>query len=162
MLRSTLWHLDLPSGCKLLTLHLDQHSGSGVFDFKPLKPQTITPRGIAAIQAFPLLLHAERRSARPDIASSSPHQGQRRCISLSMTDLTYPRAVYEANPLTIMQSVDVAHVFAGGNSNYYLYSLNSMVCYYGLHYHAFVKDADTGIWRMFDDTTASEVSTIYV
>jgi len=54
--------------------------------------------------------------------------------------------------------VDVAHVFVGGRPNWFLYGLNSMVCYYGLHYHAFVKDADTGIWRLFDDTTVSEVS----
>ena len=39
-----------------------------------------------------------------------------------------------------------------------MYSLKSMVSYYGLHYHAFVKDAESGVWRMFDDTTASEVS----
>ncbi len=57
-----------------------------------------------------------------------------------------------------MQTVDAAHVFVGGRPGLYLYSLKSMVSYYGLHYFAFVKDTDTGIWRMFDDTTASEVS----
>jgi hypothetical protein len=53
----------------------------------------------------------------------------------------------------------VAHVFAGGSPNRFLYSLNSMVCYYGLHYHAFVKDGKSGVWRMFDDSAVSEVRT---
>ena len=55
------------------------------------------------------------------------------------------------------QSVDVAEVFGGGIPGHYLYTLQSMVSYYGLHYHAFVKDAHSGIWRMFDDANASEV-----
>jgi len=58
----------------------------------------------------------------------------------------------------MVQTVDAAHVFVGGRPNRFLYNLSSMVSYYGLHYHAFVKDDETGIWRMFDDTTASEVS----
>ena len=53
--------------------------------------------------------------------------------------------------------MDVAHVFVGGRPGVFLYSLKSMVSYYGLHYHAFVKDAHSGVWRMFDDATASEV-----
>jgi ubiquitin C-terminal hydrolase len=61
-----------------------------------------------------------------------------------------------------LQTVDVAHVFVGGTPNYYLYDLNSMVCYYGLHYHAFVKDTKTGVWRIFDDSTVSEVRTLVI
>lgn len=56
-----------------------------------------------------------------------------------------------------VQIVDVAEVFTGGRKNRFLYSLQSMVCYYGLHYHAFVKDSKAGTWRMFDDTATSEI-----
>ncbi len=61
-----------------------------------------------------------------------------------------------------MQTVDVADIFVGGQPNYYIYRLNGMVCYYGLHYHAFVRDAQTGTWRMFDDATASQVRHLYI
>lgn len=55
------------------------------------------------------------------------------------------------------QVVDVAEVFRGGRKNKYIYSLRCMVCYYGLHYHAFVKDSETNNWRMFDDTRLADI-----
>ena len=50
----------------------------------------------------------------------------------------------------------MARVFSGG-AKPFVYALRSIICYYGLHYHAFVKDRATQAWRMFDDTVTSTI-----
>ncbi len=51
----------------------------------------------------------------------------------------------------------MAEVFSGGRKGIFIYALHCMVCYYGLHYQAFVKDSKSNVWRMFDDTSTSEI-----
>ena len=52
----------------------------------------------------------------------------------------------------------MAEVFSGGKKKgFYMYALRSMVAFYGSHYHAFVRNPDTNLWRIFDDTHVSEV-----
>ena len=38
-----------------------------------------------------------------------------------------------------------------------MYRLRSMVCYYGAHYQAFVRQPDSGAWLLLDDATISDV-----
>ena len=54
-----------------------------------------------------------------------------------------------------MQEVDAGQVYKALGQR--LYRLRSMVCYYGAHYHAFVRADDGLIWRMVDDATTSVV-----
>ena len=51
------------------------------------------------------------------------------------------------------QVVDIGQVYRGLGQ--LLYTLRSMVCYYGEHYHAFVHV--DGRWLMFDDAATNEV-----
>jgi len=94
--------------------------------------------------------------------NSSNHSSLSRGRRADLQLINALSAVHSANCHFGVQTVDVAEVFVGGIPGHYLYNLNSMVCYYGLHYQAFVKDGESGVWQMFDDTTASEVSTVYM
>ena len=53
----------------------------------------------------------------------------------------------------MLQDLDIGQIYKAQEPT--PYTLRSMVCYYGEHYHAFVHTA--GKWVMFDDASTSVV-----
>ncbi|KAL4450736.1 hypothetical protein ABPG77_001092 [Micractinium sp. CCAP 211/92] len=96
--------------------------------------------------------------------------GAKNCVSCSLTSaprvftvqLAWESHREEAHSVAatlanIDEQVDLADVYLGVEPGSKLYRLNSMVCYYGQHYSAFVWADDLGAWLMFDDAAVSRV-----
>ena len=55
----------------------------------------------------------------------------------------------------LVQEVDIGHYYKGQGSK--CYQLRSLLCYYGSHYHSFVRPGDDGTWCRADDLVARVV-----
>ena len=95
-------------------------------------------RGVLADSIFHLSAKPDRLALRILLGSADHHPAESDCRALIS-----------------LQDLDLGKVYLGTMEGEQCFHPCSMVCYYGRHYHAFVRK--DGQWLSFDDATSNVV-----